>query len=241
MDLSDQSHAADAFARLAVLNPVTAGYNQSLPGAPAPAPAEEAFALIMPGAVKGAIVGEVCQRFQRAGLAPVAMKMTKPGADVAQRHYAPLRSSEPERVAALARGPAIATLWRGAEAVRTVRTLAGDASTPGSIHAELNVGAPGPLVEAAATAAESSRLRDLWLDASDIHAPAAAAAPADADRYYVTTAINYANGSPHIGHAYEAIVADVIARYHRAYGREARAAGRAESRAARHVPTRARA
>ncbi|GMI24512.1 hypothetical protein TeGR_g288 [Tetraparma gracilis] len=33
--------------------------------------------------------------------------------------------------------------------------------------------------------------------------------------YYLTTAINYANGPAHMGHAYEGITADVIARYHR--------------------------
>jgi methionyl-tRNA synthetase len=32
------------------------------------------------------------------------------------------------------------------------------------------------------------------------------------NRFYITTAISYPNGSPHIGHAYEAIAADVIAR-----------------------------
>ena len=35
--------------------------------------------------------------------------------------------------------------------------------------------------------------------------------------FYVTTAINYTNGPPHIGHAYEAVTTDAIARYHRAY------------------------
>ena len=51
---------------------------------------------------------------------------------------------------------------------------------------------------------------------------AAAAPPADpsGERFCVTTAINYANGAPHMGHAYEAVSADVIARYHRAYGRD---------------------
>jgi methionyl-tRNA synthetase len=34
-------------------------------------------------------------------------------------------------------------------------------------------------------------------------------------RYYISTAINYTNGPPHIGHAYEAIVADILARWHR--------------------------
>ncbi|MGB7374598.1 methionine--tRNA ligase [Pontixanthobacter sp.] len=40
--------------------------------------------------------------------------------------------------------------------------------------------------------------------------------------YYITTAISYPNGKPHIGHAYEAIAADVIARFQRAQGRTVR-------------------
>ena len=43
-----------------------------------------------------------------------------------------------------------------------------------------------------------------------------------ADPYYITTAISYPNGRPHIGHAYEAIAADAIARYHRQAGRDVR-------------------
>jgi len=40
--------------------------------------------------------------------------------------------------------------------------------------------------------------------------------------FYITTAINYPNGRPHIGHAYEAVAADVVARFQRAMGREVR-------------------
>jgi len=40
--------------------------------------------------------------------------------------------------------------------------------------------------------------------------------------FYITTAINYPNGRPHIGHAYEAIAADAIARFHRQQGRQVR-------------------
>ena len=43
-----------------------------------------------------------------------------------------------------------------------------------------------------------------------------------AEPYYITTAINYPNGPPHIGHAYEAIAADVIARFRRSQGRDLR-------------------
>ena len=56
-------------------------------------------------------------------------------------------------------------------------------------------------------------------------AAAAAAADPSGERVCVTTAINYANGLPHMGHAYEAISADVIARYHRSYGRQVRSRG----------------
>jgi methionyl-tRNA synthetase len=40
--------------------------------------------------------------------------------------------------------------------------------------------------------------------------------------FYITTAISYPNGRPHIGHAYEAIAADVIARFQRSRGRDVR-------------------
>jgi len=43
-----------------------------------------------------------------------------------------------------------------------------------------------------------------------------------AEPFYITTAISYPNGRPHIGHAYEAIAADVIARFQRLQGRDVR-------------------
>jgi methionyl-tRNA synthetase len=41
---------------------------------------------------------------------------------------------------------------------------------------------------------------------------------AEQPRYYITTAISYPNGAPHIGHAYEAIATDAIARFMRLDG-----------------------
>ncbi len=43
-----------------------------------------------------------------------------------------------------------------------------------------------------------------------------------ADPFYLTTAISYPNGKPHIGHAYESIAADAIARFQRMNGRDVR-------------------
>lgn len=39
-------------------------------------------------------------------------------------------------------------------------------------------------------------------------------------RFYISTAIDYVNGAPHLGHAYEKVVADVIARSRRSMGQE---------------------
>jgi methionyl-tRNA synthetase len=39
-------------------------------------------------------------------------------------------------------------------------------------------------------------------------------------KFYITTAIDYANGSPHLGHAYEKVLTDIVARFRRLMGDE---------------------
>src|SRR5690606_29924366 len=51
--------------------------------------------------------------------------------------------------------------------------------------------------------------------------PGRARLPAGGDlmaKFFLTTAIDYANGDPHLGHAYEKLGADAIARYRRLRG-----------------------
>ncbi len=43
---------------------------------------------------------------------------------------------------------------------------------------------------------------------------------ADTRPYYITTAISYPNDAPHIGHAYEAVATDALARFRRLQGRD---------------------
>ena len=44
--------------------------------------------------------------------------------------------------------------------------------------------------------------------------------PGMSKRFYITTAIDYVNGQPHLGHAYEKVITDVIARARRGLGQE---------------------
>ena len=43
---------------------------------------------------------------------------------------------------------------------------------------------------------------------------------ADSKGYYITTAIDYPNAPPHIGHSLEKVAADVVARFHRLQGHD---------------------
>jgi methionyl-tRNA synthetase len=55
-----------------------------------------------------------------------------------------------------------------------------------------------------------------------VSAPSASPKPKAAERntYFITTAIAYPNGIPHIGHAYEAIATDALARFQRLDGKD---------------------
>jgi len=52
----------------------------------------------------------------------------------------------------------------------------------------------------------------------DISAAAAFVVRLAMKSFYITTAIDYVNGSPHLGHAYEKVLTDVIARFRRQMG-----------------------
>jgi methionyl-tRNA synthetase len=70
------------------------------------------------------------------------------------------------------------------------------------------------VLETAAKAVTSTALKG-----AETAGPAPLAAGARS-HYYITTAISYPNGAPHIGHAYEAIATDAIARFKRLDGND---------------------
>jgi methionyl-tRNA synthetase len=41
-----------------------------------------------------------------------------------------------------------------------------------------------------------------------------------AEKFYITTAIDYVNAAPHIGHAYQKIIADILARWNKVLGKD---------------------
>jgi methionyl-tRNA synthetase len=83
------------------------------------------------------------------------------------------------------------------------------AKKPDSAAVKTMAKAPAAAVKPVATVARSKP------------APAAKhAAAAERNTYFITTAIAYPNGNPHIGHAYEAIATDALARFQRLDGKD---------------------
>jgi methionyl-tRNA synthetase len=81
--------------------------------------------------------------------------------------------------------------------------------------------APKPVAEPKANEAAESAAKKGATNIAKKPAPAAiAAASSRGNIYYITTAIAYPNGVPHIGHAYEAIATDALARFQRLDGKD---------------------
>jgi len=58
------------------------------------------------------------------------------------------------------------------------------------------------------------------IDVEAVEPAVAPVAPPERKTFYITTAIAYPNGNPHIGHAYEAIATDALARFQRLDGKD---------------------
>ncbi|MBY8978511.1 nucleoside-diphosphate kinase, partial [Rhodobacteraceae bacterium NNCM2] len=103
---------------------------------------EQTFIAIKPDGVQRGLVGPIISRFEARGYKLAAIKLTTPGKDHLEQHYADL-SDKPffaGLVNYMNSGPICAMVWEGRDAVKTGRTLLGAtnplASAPGTIRGD---------------------------------------------------------------------------------------------------------
>ena len=96
------------------------------------------------------------------------------------------------------------------------------AKTPAKKHSAFKTGSTKPVAAPTPAKAAKPPARKPKAGAAPDKATAVPEPPAAAERnsYYITTAIAYPNGVPHIGHAYEAIATDTLARFQRLEGKD---------------------
>ncbi len=98
--------------------------------------------LIKPDAFERGLTGEIIARFERKGMRLIAMKLMQASEQIAHRHYAE-HAEKPffaELVQFITRGPLVAVVLEGNDAVAAARQLIGATNpleaSPGSIRGD---------------------------------------------------------------------------------------------------------
>jgi nucleoside-diphosphate kinase len=124
--------------------------------------------LIKPDAFERRLTGEVLGRFERKGLRIVALRQLHIDEDFAGRHYAE-HVDKPffdELVEFITRGPLVAAVFEGADAVRAARQIIGATdpidAAPGSIRGDLALEVTFNLVHGSDADESAEREIGLW-------------------------------------------------------------------------------
>ncbi len=107
---------------------------------------QQTLVLLKPDAIDRALVGRIIERFERAGLAIEAIRLTRPDRELLRRHYADLEPRNPaafvKNTNYLAGKPMIAMVLSGVQAIQKVRALIGPtepaSAPPGTIRGDFS-------------------------------------------------------------------------------------------------------
>jgi nucleoside-diphosphate kinase len=124
--------------------------------------------LIKPDAFERGLAGEVLTRFERKGLRIAALRVVHADEEIANRHYAE-HVEKPffgELVEFITRGPLVAAVMEGAEAVAAARQVIGATNpleaSPGSIRGDLAIEVTFNLVHGSDSDESAEREIETW-------------------------------------------------------------------------------
>ena len=115
---------------------------------------ERTFVMLKPDALERSLAGEILGRYERKGLKLVRLELQRVTKELAAIHYAHLVAKPfyPELEAYITRGPVVASVWEGIDAIRVVRNLVGATDSilaaPGTIRGDFGVDKTENLVHA---------------------------------------------------------------------------------------------
>lgn len=147
---------------------------------------ERTLVLLKPDAVQRGLVGEIAQRFEKAGLKIVGIKMVQVDKKFAREHYAEhtQKAFYPGLETLITMGPTVAMVLEGVEAVHIVRKMVGatepKGAAPGTIrgdYAHVSYGYADKkgigiknLVHASDTPENAKKEIKLWFTDKELHA-----------------------------------------------------------------------
>jgi len=115
---------------------------------------EKTLVIIKPGTIQRGFIGEITQRFEKKGLQLCGIKMIQLDENILREHYAHL-ANRPffNRIKdAMMITPVIVCCWKGLDAIRIVRTMAGVTNgrdaLPGTIRGDYSVSVQENIIHA---------------------------------------------------------------------------------------------
>ena len=129
---------------------------------------ERTLILVKPDAFARGLTGEILARFERKGLAPVALKLLTPPRDTAEQHYAEHceRPFFGELVDFITGGPLVALILEGQDAIAAARQLIGATNpleaTPGTIRGDFAIEIGTNMVHGSDSPESAAREAGIW-------------------------------------------------------------------------------
>ena len=150
---------------------------------------EQTLVLVKPDGVSRGLIGEVIKRFEKRGLKIVALKLTKPDGNLAQKHYTiDIEERRGKRVRDsllefITEGPVVAMIVEGVNAIENVRKLVGDTESksalPGTIrgdyshvsyeYADSKQIPVRNIIHASSDPEDAKREASLWFSLEEVH------------------------------------------------------------------------
>jgi nucleoside-diphosphate kinase len=127
--------------------------------------------LIKPDAYERGLTGEILARFERKGLVITALRVVRADEEIANRHYAEHKDKPffGELVAFITRGPLVAVILEGHEAVVAARQAIGATNpleaAPGSIRGDYALEVTFNLVHGSDSDESAEREIETWFPA----------------------------------------------------------------------------
>jgi nucleoside-diphosphate kinase len=137
-------------------------------------PVERTLVIIKPDGVERALVGAIIGRFEQRGLRLLALKVTQPDRALIAQHYAHHRSKPfyEDVVAYMTRGPVVAMVLEGADAIPVVRAAVGSPHpgrlVPGTIRGDFGCTRLQTLVHASDALEAAAREIALWFSPDEL-------------------------------------------------------------------------
>jgi len=135
---------------------------------------ERSFIAVKPDGVHRGYVGEIISRFEEKGYKLVAIKVTVPSKEFAEKHYSDL-AKKPffgSLCAYFSSGPVVAMVWEGKDVISGGRSLIGatnpQQATPGTIRGDYAITIGRNMVHGSDSAESAKNEISLWFTEKDI-------------------------------------------------------------------------